>query len=65
MVSPVLAVSFGGSFLWGAAAASSLLIGAVIAMQLRIGVRLIGVIMGFGAGVLIERGGLRPRRGLL
>ena len=54
MVSPVLAVSFGGSFLWGAAAASSLLIGAVLAMQVHISVRAIGLIMGFGAGVLIS-----------
>jgi ZIP family zinc transporter len=50
----VLAVSFGGSFLWGAAAASSLLIGAVLAMQLHISLRVIGLIMGFGAGVLIS-----------
>ena len=54
MVSPVLAVSFGGSFLWGALAASSLLIGALIAMQVHISVRVIGAIMGFGAGVLIS-----------
>jgi ZIP family zinc transporter len=50
----VLAVSHGGSFLWGALAASSLLIGAVLAMQLHISLRTIGVIMGFGAGVLIS-----------
>ena len=42
------------AFLWGALAASSLLIGAVIAMQLSISVRVIGLIMGFGAGVLIS-----------
>ena len=54
MVSPILAVSFGGSFLWGALAASSLLIGALIAMQFHISVRVIGAIMGFGAGVLIS-----------
>ena len=54
MVSPVLAVSFGGSFLSGALAASSLLIGALIAMQVHISVRVIGAIMGFGAGVLIS-----------
>ena len=53
-MSPIYAVSFGGSFLWGAAAASSLLIGALIAMQVRISVRMIGAIMGFGAGVLIS-----------
>ncbi len=54
MVSPVLAVSFGGSFFWGAIAASSLLIGALIALELRISVRAIGLIMGFGSGVLIS-----------
>ncbi len=53
-MSPVLAVSFGGSFLWGAVAASSLLIGALIALELRISVRTIGLIMGFGSGVLIS-----------
>jgi zinc transporter, ZIP family len=53
-VSLVLAVSFGGSFLWGALAASSLLIGALIALELHISVRTIGLIMGFGAGVLIS-----------
>jgi zinc transporter, ZIP family len=51
---PVLAVSFGGSFLWGALAASSLLIGALLAMQMHISVRVIGMIMAFGAGVLIS-----------
>jgi len=51
---PIYAVTFGGSFFWGAVAASSLLIGALIAMQVRISVRVIGAIMGFGAGVLIS-----------
>jgi ZIP family zinc transporter len=42
------------SFGWGALAASSLVIGAVIAMLLRISIRTIGMIMAFGAGVLIS-----------
>jgi ZIP family zinc transporter len=43
-----------GAFGWGTLAASSLLIGAVLALRLRIGPRAIGLIMGFGAGVLIS-----------
>jgi ZIP family zinc transporter len=42
------------AFGWGALAASSLLIGAVIALVVPIGSRTIGLIMGFGAGVLIS-----------
>jgi zinc transporter, ZIP family len=42
------------SFGWGTLAASSLVIGAVIAMVLRISIRTIGMIMAFGAGVLIS-----------
>jgi ZIP family zinc transporter len=42
------------SFGWGTLAASSLVIGAVIAMILPISVRTIGMIMAFGAGVLIS-----------
>jgi ZIP family zinc transporter len=45
-----MAASFG----WGTLAASSLVIGAVVALRLRIGLRAIGLIMGFGAGVLIS-----------
>jgi ZIP family zinc transporter len=45
-----MAASFG----WGTLAASSLVIGAVIALRFRIGLRTIGLIMGFGAGVLIS-----------
>jgi len=45
-----MAASFG----WGALAASSLVIGAVVALLLRINLRTIGLIMGFGAGVLIS-----------
>ena len=39
---------------WGLVAASSLVIGALVALLFRIDVRAIGLIMGFGAGVLIS-----------
>jgi ZIP family zinc transporter len=42
------------AFGWGTLAASSLVIGAVVALAFRIGLRTIGLIMGFGAGVLIS-----------
>jgi zinc transporter, ZIP family len=42
------------SFGWGTLAASSLVIGALVALRFRIGLRTIGLIMGFGAGVLIS-----------
>jgi zinc transporter, ZIP family len=42
------------SFAWGALAASSLLLGGVLALRLRISPRLLGLILGFGAGVLIS-----------
>jgi zinc transporter, ZIP family len=45
-----MAASFG----WGALAASSLVIGAVVALLFRIGLRSIGLIMAFGSGVLIS-----------
>jgi hypothetical protein len=45
-----MAVAFG----WGTLAASSLVIGALIALWFRISVCVIGLIMGFGAGVLIS-----------
>jgi ZIP family zinc transporter len=45
-----MAAAFG----WGLLAASSLVIGAVVALVLPIGLRVIGLIMGFGAGVLIS-----------
>ncbi len=47
-------MSYGGSFAWGAFAASSLLIGALIALWFRISLRWIGLIMAFGSGVLIS-----------
>ena len=42
------------AFAWGALAASSLLLGGVLALRLRIPARLLGLILGFGAGVLIS-----------
>jgi zinc transporter, ZIP family len=45
-----MAAAFG----WGTLAASSLVIGALIALRFRISLRVIGLIMGFGAGVLIS-----------
>ena len=44
----------GAAFGWGALAASSLVIGAVVALLFRIGLRTIGLIMAFGSGVLIS-----------
>jgi ZIP family zinc transporter len=44
----------GAAFGWGALAASSLVIGAVVALRFRLSLRAIGWIMGFGAGVLIS-----------
>jgi ZIP family zinc transporter len=43
-----------GAFAWGLLAASSLLIGAGIAMEFRVPRRLLGLIMAFGVGVLIS-----------
>ena len=45
-----MAAAFG----WGTLAASSLVIGAGFALVFRIGLRLIGLIMAFGSGVLIS-----------
>src|SRR5262249_55613388 len=42
------------SFAWGLLAASSLVIGAVFALAFRIRTNVIGLIMAFGAGVLIS-----------
>src|SRR6202042_1928415 len=44
----------GAAFAWGTVAASSLVIGAVVALLFPIGLRAVGLIMGFGAGVLIS-----------
>ena len=43
-----------GAFGWGLLAGSSLVIGSVVALQFSIPLRVIGLIMGFGAGVLIS-----------
>jgi ZIP family zinc transporter len=45
-----MAAAFG----WGILSASSLVIGAIVALLFRISLRLIGLIMAFGAGVLIS-----------
>jgi len=45
-----MAASFG----WGALAASSLVIGSIVALLFRIPLRVIGLVMGFGGGVLIS-----------
>ena len=45
-----MAAAFG----WGTLAASSLVIGALVALRFRISLRAIGLIMAFGAGVLIS-----------
>ena len=42
------------AFLWGALAASSLLIGGVVALAFKVSGRLLGLVLGFGAGVLIS-----------
>ena len=44
----------GAAFGWGLLSASSLVIGSVIAILIRIPLRMIGLIMGFGGGVLIS-----------
>jgi ZIP family zinc transporter len=43
----------GAAFLWGLIAASSLVVGA-LALELRIGRIVLGLVMAFGAGVLIS-----------
>lgn len=43
-----------GSFFWGFIAASSLLVGAMISYVFPIGKKTLGMIMGFGAGVLLS-----------
>jgi ZIP family zinc transporter len=44
----------GEAFFWGIVAGSSLLVGGVLALRVAIGKRLLGLIMAFGAGVLIS-----------
>jgi ZIP family zinc transporter len=42
------------AFFWGALAAASLLVGAVLADAFQISSRLLGIVMGFGSGVLLS-----------
>lgn len=42
------------AFLWGAFAASSLVLGGLIALRFRISGQVLGLVLGFGAGVLIS-----------
>jgi zinc transporter, ZIP family len=42
------------AFLWGGLAASSLVLGGLIALRFRVGGQLLGLVLGFGAGVLIS-----------
>jgi zinc transporter, ZIP family len=42
------------AFAWGTVAASSLLVGGVVALRWRIGKRALGLVMAFGSGVLIS-----------
>ena len=42
------------AFAWGALASTSLIIGGVIALRLRVSNRVLGLVMAFGAGVLIS-----------
>ena len=44
----------GEAFLWGIVAASSLLLGGLLALHLPVGRRALGLVMAFGAGVLIS-----------
>ena len=44
----------GEALFWGTVASSSLILGGLLALRLRIGNRLLGLIMAFGAGVLIS-----------
>lgn len=43
-----------GAFFWGLLAASSLIVGGVLASRVTLGKRTLGIIMGFGAGVLLS-----------
>jgi ZIP family zinc transporter len=44
----------GEAFFWGFAAASSLLVGGIVALRFPVGMRTLGLVMGFGSGVLIS-----------
>jgi zinc transporter, ZIP family len=44
----------GAAFAWGTLTASSLVVGALVALRFRIGLVTVGLVMAFGAGVLIS-----------
>lgn len=44
----------GAAFFWGAVGGSALLVGALIALAVRIDLRILGMVMAFGAGVLMS-----------
>jgi zinc transporter, ZIP family len=44
----------GAAFFWGALASSSLLVGGALALRFRLSLRTIGLVMAFGAGVLVS-----------
>jgi len=44
----------GKAFLWGALGASSLLLGAAVGLRFRLSQKVIGLVLGFGAGTLIS-----------
>jgi zinc transporter, ZIP family len=44
----------GGAFFWGFVAASSLIIGGLVALRFPVSLRTLGLVMGFGSGVLIS-----------
>ena len=44
------------AFAWGVLAAASLVLGAALALRVRIAPRTIGLVMGFGAGVVTTLG---------
>lgn len=53
-VPPTMVSSVAAAFFWGLVAASSLLVGGLLASRMRLGRRTLGIIMGFGAGVLLS-----------
>jgi zinc transporter, ZIP family len=44
----------GGAFFWGFVAASSLIVGGIVALRVPVSLRTLGLVMGFGSGVLIS-----------
>ena len=44
----------GEAFFWGIVASSSLILGGVVAHRVQVSRRILGLVMGFGAGVLIS-----------